>query len=108
MSDIVHIHGKQFREIISYAALIKRVEEIATSIQLDYDGMHPVFLPVLNGSFMFTADLMRHIKAPCEIEFVNAKSYQGTQSTGKVEIETFFKRPKADRHVIILEDIVKH
>lgn len=106
MNDTVRVHDRLFRKIISYAEILERVGHIAQQIRWDYDGLNPVFIPVLNGSFMFAADLMRTLEFPCEIEFVDAKSYHGISSSGEVEIETFFRRPKKDRHLIILEDIV--
>jgi hypoxanthine phosphoribosyltransferase len=106
MKDVVQVHDRKFSKIISYETILKKVNEIASAIRKDYQGLDPVFIPVLNGSFMFAADLMRTLEFPCEIEFVDAKSYHGITSSGEVEIETFFRRSKKDRHLIILEDIV--
>jgi hypoxanthine phosphoribosyltransferase len=83
-----------------------RVEAISAEIIADYKGKYPVFLPILNGSFIFAADLMRFITFPCEIEFISAKSYVGTESRGYVDIESHFIRSMKGRHLIILEDIV--
>jgi len=106
MKKIVKVHDRKFKRIISYETIVKRVEEIASEIRKDYKGLNPVFIPVLNGSFMFAADLVRALGFPCEIEFVDAKSYHGISSSGEVVIETFFRRSKEARHLIILEDIV--
>lgn len=104
--EAVSIHGREFREIITHQQLMERVEAISAEIIRDYKGMHPVFLPILNGSFIFAADLMRFITFPCEIEFISAKSYRGRESTGHVDVHSHFVRSLKGRHLIILEDIV--
>ena len=104
--EVVKVHDRLFRKIISYETLLERVQEISTQISIDYKGKRPIFLPVLNGSFMFASDLMRMLQYPCEIEFINARSYHGTKSSGLVEVETFFRQSLTDRHLVILEDIV--
>jgi hypoxanthine phosphoribosyltransferase len=103
---VVRVHDRNFREIITREQILARVEIISKSIEHDYDGMNPVFLPILNGSFMFAADLMRSMHFPCEIEFINAKSYAGVKSSGHVVVETHFNRSLKGRHLVILEDIV--
>ena len=106
MHDVVKVHDRTFRKIISYPELLERVEAIARQIALDYPEKKPVFLPVLNGSFMFAADLMRSLSFPCEIEFINARSYTGIKSSGHVDVQTYFRQSLKDRHLVILEDIV--
>lgn len=106
MGAKIQVHDRKFSEIISYEKIAFRIKQIAEEIAEEYKGITPVFLPVLNGSFMFAADLMKAFQYPAEIEFVNAKSYHGTSSTGKVLVETYFKQPVKGKHLIILEDIV--
>lgn len=105
-STSIQVKDRHFKALIPYEAILKRVSEIAKAIEKDYAGVTPVFLPVLNGSFMFAADLMKVIQFPSEIEFINAKSYSGTSTTGVVKVETFFKKPMNGRHIVIIEDIV--
>ena len=65
------------------AQIKARVKELAQQISKDMEGKNPLFLAVLNGAFIFAADLMREMTIPCEISFVKLASYQGTTSTGK-------------------------
>jgi hypoxanthine phosphoribosyltransferase len=106
MKATIQIHDRKFAEIISYEKIVHRIKQISDEISLEYKNLTPVFLPVLNGSFMFAADLMKAFQFPAEIEFVNAKSYQGTTSSGKVLVETYFKQPVKGKHLIVVEDIV--
>ena len=94
--SIVKIKDKTFQTSISEAEIKQRIKELAKQVSHDMEGKNPLFLGVLNGSFIFAADLMREMTIPCEISFVKLASYQGTTSTGKV----------TDRNVIIVEDIV--
>jgi adenylate kinase len=87
--------------------VLKRVEAVAEQINHDMAGKNPIFIAVLNGSFIFAADLMRRITIPCEISFVKLASYQGTTSTGKVKEVLGINESLAGRTVIILEDIVE-
>lgn len=106
MKASIKVHDRKFAEIISYTKIVSRIKQISDIISKEYKDLVPVFLPVLNGSFMFAADLMKAFQHPAEIEFVNAKSYHGTSSTGKVLVETYFKQPVKGKHLIIIEDIV--
>lgn len=83
--DIIQVLDKKFRVTTPEAELLKRVDAVAQQINRDMEGKNPIFLAVLNGSFVFAADLMRRITIPCEISFVKLASYQGTTSTGTVE-----------------------
>ena len=73
----------------------------------DLEGKNPIFLGVLNGSFIFAADLMREMTVPCEISFVKLASYQGTTSTGKVREVLGINENLSGRTVVIVEDIVE-
>lgn len=106
LPEPIKVKDRYFKELITYQRILERVNTIAKEIEKDYADSLPVFLPVLNGSFMFAADLMKVIQVPSEIEFINAKSYSGTSTTGVVKVETFFKKPMNGRHIVIIEDIV--
>lgn len=106
MGNTVTIHDKQFRKYISTAKVQKAVAGIAKKINKDYKNERPVFLSVLNGSFMFTTDLLKQLKIECEVSFIKVSSYSGTGSTGKVNELIGLNENLKDRSVIILEDIV--
>ena len=82
--SIVKIKDKTFKTSIPEAEILQHIKAVAARINKDMEGKNPLFLAVLNGSFMFAADLMKEITIPCEISFVKLASYQGVLSTGKV------------------------
>ena len=102
----VTIKDKTFETSIPEAQILERVKAVAERINHDYEGKTPLLLAVLNGAFMFAADLMRELTIPCEISFVKLASYQGTTSTGKIKEVIGINEDLAGRHVIIIEDIV--
>lgn len=102
----VKIHDKTFRTSIPESEILRRVKAVAERINHDMADKNPLFLAVLNGSFIFAADLLREITIPCEISFVKLASYAGTTSTGKVTEVIGINENLADRHIIIVEDIV--
>lgn len=102
----VTILDKTFVTSIPEEELLKRVKAVAERINKDFEGKTPLFLAVLNGAFMFAADLMREINIPCEISFVKLASYQGTTSTGTIKEVMGINEDLSGRHVIIVEDIV--
>ena len=102
----VEVNGKTFRISIPEAEIKKRVKEVAEEISRDMEGKNPLLLGVLNGAFIFAADLMREMTIPCEVSFVKLASYQGTTSTGKVTEVLGINENLTGRHVIIVEDIV--
>lgn len=102
----VKILDKTFETSISEDVIKQRVKELAQQISSDMEGKNPLLLGVLNGSFVFAADLMREITIPCEVSFVKLASYQGVTSTGKVREVLGINEDLNDRHVIIVEDIV--
>lgn len=104
--DIVKIKDKTFKISIPEAEILKHVKEVADRINHDMAGKNPLFLAVLNGSFMFAADLMKMITIPCEISFVKLASYQGVISTGSVKEVIGINEDLSGRTIIIIEDII--
>lgn len=100
------VKDKEFKVFIPEAEILKQVARVAGEINRDYAGEEPVFLAVLNGSFIFAADLLREITLPCEISFVKLASYQGTHTTGKIHEMIGLNVDITNRPVIIIEDIV--
>ena len=103
----IKIKDKEFVPMISEAEIKERVKAVAQQISKDMEGKNPLLLAVLNGSFVFAADLMREITIPCEISFVKLASYQGTTSTGKVKEVIGINEDLSGRAIIIVEDIVE-
>lgn len=102
----VRVHDKVFKPFIDRVAIQERVMMIAKQIDEDYHGRAPLFLAILNGSFVFAADLFRCITIPAEISFIKLASYKGTSSTGNVVTAIGLEETLHDRHVILLEDII--
>ena len=105
--SIVKIKDKTFQTSITEAEIKSRIKELAQQISQDMDGKTPLFLGVLNGAFIFAADLMREMTTPCEISFVKLASYQGTTSTGTIHEVLGINEDLSGRTVIIVEDIVE-
>lgn len=103
----IKIHDKTFRISYTEEEILKHVKAIADRINKDMEGKNPLFLAVLNGSFVFAADLMRMITVPCEISFVKLASYQGTMSTGTIKEVFGINEDISGRDIIIVEDIVE-
>ncbi len=83
-----------------------RVKELARRISNDFAGKDPVFIILLNGAFLFAADLVRAISVPCQLSFIKISSYSGTQSAGKVKELIGLSETLTDRHVVLLDDII--
>lgn len=102
----IKVKDKAFSVSISERAIKRQIKRVAEEINRDYAGREPVFLAVLNGSFIFAADLLREIDLPCEISFVKLASYEGTSSMGSIREVIGLNIDITDRPVIIVEDIV--
>lgn len=105
MADI-RIHDKVFTPHISAEAIQERVTQLAEQINAEYAGKNPLFLGILNGAFIFAADLFRNISIDAEISFIKLASYKGTSSTGNVVTAIGMEEKLNGRHVIIVEDII--
>ena len=105
--DSIKIKDKSFRISIHEAEIKRRVKALAEQMSKDLEGKNPIFLAVLNGAFIFAADLLREMTIPCEISFVKLASYQGTTSTGKVKEVFGVNENLSGRTVVIVEDIVE-
>lgn len=103
---LIKLHDKQFKPFLKEEEILDAVKKIATEIAADYKDQVPIFVGVLNGSFMFVSDFLKHYPHPCEVSFVKLSSYRGLTSTGIVE--TLLDPPEniEGRSVIILEDII--
>ena len=103
----IKLIDKGFETSITEAEIEERVKAVADRINKDMADKNPILLAVLNGSFMFAADLMRMLTIPCEISFVKLASYQGTTSTGTIKEVIGINEDLSGRTVIIVEDIVE-
>ena len=106
MSRLVTIKDKQFKPYISQKKMSNAVKKVALAINKELKNDRPLFLVVLNGSFMFAADLLKEITIPCEISFIKVASYVGTSSKGTITELIGLTEEVSGRTVVIVEDIV--
>lgn len=102
----IQVKDREFEIFLKEEDIQKEVKRVADEINRDYVGKEPLFLCILNGSFMFAADLLKNVTVPCNVSFVKVASYQGTDTTGKVKELMGLQESVDGRHVIIVEDIV--
>jgi hypoxanthine phosphoribosyltransferase len=103
---MVKIKDLTFEKFVSDEKIREKITELATQINKDYKGKTPVFLPILNGAFMFASDLIKEITIPCAVSFVKVSSYSGVQSTGQLKTLIGLEQSLFNQHIILVEDIV--
>ena len=104
--SVIKIHDKSFETYLSAETIQERVREIAAAINTDYRGRRPLFIAILNGSFMFASDLFKHLEIEAELCFIKLASYKGMKSSGNVVTSIGLEDDLFDKEVIIVEDIV--
>ena len=102
----IQVLDKTFEPYLKEAAIQEKITELAGQLNLAYADKRPLFLSVLNGAFLFTADLFKQITIEAEVSFIKLASYKGTSSTGNVITAIGLDINVKDRHIIILEDII--
>lgn len=103
---MVQLKDKEFIPYLSAAEIAEINKELGEKINKDFEGKEVLFIAILNGSFMFAADLMRHIEVKNTISFVKVASYEGMSSTGTVKKIIGLMDSLENRHVVIIEDII--
>ena len=107
MTKFFTINGDTFEEYLTEEQIQARIKELAATINSDFKGKVPIFIGVLNGSFIFLADLIRHITIDCEIDFFKLSSYGDAKiSSGQVRLLKDLNCQVEGRDIIIVEDIV--
>lgn len=104
--DVVTIGALDFVLYLSAREIQNTIREAASRIEKDYANKNPLFIVVLNGAFMFAADLIRNLEIPCDVEFVKVSSYKGLASTGKLDVKISNEKNLKNRHIVVVEDIV--
>lgn len=102
----IKVHDKYFSPYMKEEVVLSRVQELAKQIDADYKDKKPLFIAILNGSFIFAADLFKSITIDAEICFIKLASYKGTKSTGQVITAIGLDTDIVGRHIIVLEDII--
>jgi hypoxanthine phosphoribosyltransferase len=102
----IQLFDKQFQKMFSERVIASRVAELGKTITIDYTGRKPIFLVVLNGAFIFAADLIRACQLDCETAFIKLSSYTGMHSIGKVKTVMDLTMEVRGRDLIIIEDII--
>ena len=102
----VKLHDKQFKLFINYEIIISKIENLVSVLNKNYADKKPIFLCVLNGSFLFASELIKRFNHECEVSFVKLSSYQGLNSTGNIKNLIGINDNLEERNIIIVEDIV--
>jgi hypoxanthine phosphoribosyltransferase len=102
----IKVHDKSFETYLSEQDIQQKIKEMAAAINRDYAGKRPMFIAILNGAFMFAADLFKYLTIPAEISFIKLASYKGMKSSGSVITAIGLDEDLYGRDVIIVEDIV--
>ncbi len=104
--SVIKVHDKSFETYLSEETILQRVKELAADINKDYAGKRPLFIAILNGSFMFASDLFKHLNIEAELCFIKLASYKGMKSSGNVVTSIGLEDDLFGKDVIIVEDIV--
>jgi hypoxanthine phosphoribosyltransferase len=104
--SLIHVLDKSFVPFISSDTIHQKVKDLAAQLKQDYEGKKPLFIAILNGSFIFASDLFKQLDFEAEICFIKLASYKGTKSTGHVITSIGLDTDINQRHIIILEDII--
>ncbi len=104
--SVIKVHDKSFETYLSEEVILQRVKEMAADITNDYAGRRPLFIAILNGSFMFASDLFKHLNIEAELCFIKLASYKGLKSSGNVVTSIGLEDDLFGKEVIIVEDIV--
>src|SRR5687767_9027771 len=103
---LIEVHDKQFKPYISAEEISEQIKRLASEINRDYEGKRPLFIAILNGAFIFAADLFKEISIEAEICFIKLASYKGIKSSGQVITAIGLDVDLVGRELIIIEDIV--
>ena len=103
---VIQVLDKKFQPYIRAAQIQEEVARLGAQMNADYAGKNPLFIAILNGSFMFASDLFKELTVDAEICFIKLASYKGTRSTGNVITSIGLDESLKGRHVVIVEDIV--
>jgi len=106
MENLITVKDKNFKPYLPHEQIQERIKALAAAINDDYQGKEPIFIGILNGAFMFAADLYREVTLPGEITFIKVRSYVKDKSSGKVNTVLGLDVELEDRHLVIVEDIV--
>ena len=104
--QIIKVIDKEFEIFIPNSEIDKAIQKVANQINVDYKNKKPLFVVILNGAFMFAADLLKKLDIECEVSFVKLSSYQGMKTTEKVKKIIGLNESVAGRSIIIVEDII--
>ena len=104
--EIIRVHDKNFEPYLTAEDILKKIQEIAANLNRDYQGKRPLFVAILNGSFMFASDLFKNLSIEAEICFIKLASYKGMKSSGNIITAIGLDYDLYDRDVVIVEDIV--
>lgn len=102
----IQVNHKNFELFLSHETISRRIRLMGIQLNVDYEDRCPIFIGVLNGSFLFMADLMKEVNLACEVDFIRVASYQGTESSGQIKELFGLTQNLNDRDIIVIEDIV--
>jgi len=103
---LIRVNNKNFEPYLTAAEIGSAIQKLADQLNKDYAGKRPLFIAILNGSFMFASDLFKKLTIEAEICFIKLASYRGTKSSGHVVTAIGLDIDLIHRHVVIIEDIV--